>query len=60
MLDDGSQVLGVRTYKQESVSENGSHFPSSTDVLPGLFEAYVRAGVAGCRIVVLHLLNYAA
>jgi hypothetical protein len=58
-VNGSSQVLGMPTYKQEGVSESEGHLLSSTGVLPGLFEACIRAGVAGCRIIVLHLLNYA-
>jgi hypothetical protein len=42
MLDGSSQFLRMPTYEQESVSENENYFSSSTGVLAGLFEAYVR------------------
>jgi hypothetical protein len=59
MLNGSSQVLRIPTYEQESVSENENHFSSSTGVLPGLFEVYVRTGVAGYWSIILHLLDYA-
>jgi hypothetical protein len=57
MLDGSSQVLGMPTYEQKSVSEDRNYFPSSAGVIPGLFKAYFRAGLASCRIIVLNPLD---